>query len=61
MLVFDPGRPFQPSLMVVGKARSLPKSGEGAPGRSPKSLYYKTYYSSNFYPIVASLQFNQEF
>ncbi len=24
--VFIPGKPFQPSLMYVGKARSLPKS-----------------------------------
>ncbi len=25
--VFVPGKPFQPSLMFVGKARGLPKSG----------------------------------
>ncbi len=25
--MFVPGRPFQPNLMFVGKARSLPKSG----------------------------------
>jgi len=25
--VFDPGKLFQPSLMSVGKARGLPKSG----------------------------------
>ncbi len=32
--MFAPGRPFQPSLIFVGKARSLPESGapEEAPG-----------------------------
>jgi hypothetical protein len=25
--VFVPGKPFQPNLMFVGEARSLPKSG----------------------------------
>jgi hypothetical protein len=48
------GKPFQPSLMFVGKARSLPQSG--APERcftpvgsgrlyriGPRDMYYKTF------------------
>jgi hypothetical protein len=31
--VFVPGKPFQPSLMFVGKGRSLPQSG------APKSYF----------------------
>jgi len=30
--VFVPGKPFQPSLMLVGKAMSLPQSGAAVRG-----------------------------
>ncbi len=61
MLVFVPGRPIQPSLIFVGKERSLPHSG--APEScltwvgtliSSRTQCYKTYYGRNLQLFVIS-------